>query len=136
MSWQYTPYNLPIALVTIVTLAYVAKLWRTRHRHPTITTGIYLLLAGLLWLTSNGLELAGADLATKVFWNKMQFAGIVLVPSLWLVIALQLSKQDHWLQWRYLRWLVVVPAIMLILVITNEAHHIVCSCHVRDYNFI
>jgi hypothetical protein len=46
-----------------------------------------LALACAEWSLGYALEIAGADLPTKIFWGKSQYIGIVTVPLLWIIFA-------------------------------------------------
>jgi len=51
-----------------------------RRRGPGATAFTALLLAVALWAATYGLELLSEPLAQKVFWAKVQYFGIVLIP--------------------------------------------------------
>ena len=84
-----------------------------------------VLIAGTVWLASNALTNASTDLATKVFWNKMQYFGIVVIPPTWWVLALYYTGRTQWLTRRRFRLLSLVPGVTLLLVFTNGSHHLI-----------
>jgi PAS domain S-box-containing protein len=71
------------------------------------------------------MRMASTGLATKIFWDKAQFVGICIIPSAWLAFALRYTGRDHWLNPRSRVLLSIVPLVTFLLVITNEAHHLV-----------
>jgi PAS domain S-box-containing protein len=126
MVWQYTPYTIPLSVTAGMVLLSALYVLRNCHT-PSSRTGALLLLSNAVWVLGCVLELAGADLRTKVFWNKVQYVGIVVGPTAWIVYAMQYTGRERWLTWRALALLGVVPGALLLLVFTNEAHGLIWS---------
>ena len=126
MIWHWTPSVIPLVVAGLVPLAAIPFVWR-RLYVPGAKTAVVLLLATAEWILSMTLELAGADLPTKLFWNKAQYLGVVVVPSGWLVYVLQYTGREKWLTRRNLAGLSVVPVVTLLLAFTNYAHHLLWS---------
>ena len=84
-----------------------------------------LMAAAAEWSWGYALETGAVDLATKLFWAKVQYLGIVTLPLAWLAFALQYTRQDRWLTRRNIALLSIVPALTLLLVWTNQAHRLV-----------
>jgi PAS domain S-box-containing protein len=126
VNFEYTPYILPL-LAAALTSAWVAVYaWNRRSN-----TGAFALtlLAGAVteWSIGYALEIAGADLSTKVLWGKIQYLGIVLVPLMWLGFAFHHANQAKWLTSPTLVLLAIIPTITFMLVITTERHGLVWS---------
>src|SRR3990172_437180 len=126
MSFVYTPY-VPLlffaALISAGVVFYVA-----RHRGGPGAGGFLLIMGpAAVWSFSYALELAGADLPTRLFWNKFQYFGAAILPVGWLIFALQYTGHERWLTRTNLAWLSVVPLMTLVLVWTNERHRLVMS---------
>jgi PAS domain S-box-containing protein len=126
MGWQLTPYLLGLLVAATASLLAGLGLWRTR-RNPRSRTGAVLLLASAVWMTGNALELASIDLPVKIFWDKVQFVGICVIPTAWLVYMLRFTSRDGWVTRRNLVLLGIVPMITLVLAATNEAHSLIWS---------
>jgi len=86
-----------------------------------------LAVAVAEWSIGYALEIAGADLTTKVFWGKIQYLGIVLVPLMWAGFAFHHANQAKWLTLRTLIALSIIPLITFGLVLTTEKHGMVWS---------
>ena len=97
MVWQWSPYAIPFIVVTavLITSALLA-LWRRRHVVGTVTA-VVLMLATAEWMITQALEMLSAQLSTAVFWDTMQFVGICIVPTGWLVYTLQYTGHEDWL---------------------------------------
>ena len=84
-----------------------------------------LMLAVAEWSLGYALELAGGDIPTKIFWLGFEYLGIVIVPVAWLALALQYTGRTKWLTPRMLVLLSIEPFITLVLVWTNDIHHLI-----------
>jgi PAS domain S-box-containing protein len=82
------------------------------------------MLAVAEWSLTYALELGSTGLATKVFWLKVQYFGVVMMPTAWLCFAAQYTKRDKWLRPSNLILLAIEPLIILLLVWSNSAHHL------------
>jgi PAS domain S-box-containing protein len=80
------------------------------------------MLAAAGWSLAYALELGSTDLATKIFWAKVQYFGIVTVAPTMLIAVLEYTGRDRLITRRNLALLAVIPILVLILVWTNEAH--------------
>jgi two-component sensor histidine kinase/PAS domain-containing protein len=131
MIWQETPYTLPLLGVSLLSLALGCYVW-AHYRSPLGKTGAYTILFSTEWIFTYLLKLAGGDLPTKVFWAKMQYPGLVLLPTAWCVLAIYYTGRETWLSRRVLVGLSVVPVLTLLLVFTNESHGLIWSAVTLD----
>ncbi len=73
----------PVAIVCAVVAALV---WRRRVMPGAIPL-VVLLAAVAEWNFAYGLEIAAEELATKLWWAKLQYVGIVSAPVAVFVFA-------------------------------------------------
>jgi PAS domain S-box-containing protein len=126
MRWQSAPYVLPL-LATVLIAAFLAVYsWRKRPA-PGATPFFIMMLAVAEWTFGYALELSSADLASIVFWAKVEYLGIVIGPVAALVLALEYTGHESWLTFRGRVLLLVVPIITVALVWTNELHGLIWS---------
>ncbi len=121
MRWRYTPYVLPLVLTCAVAVAIAAFTWR-RRREPGAIALFLMALAILEWSAGNVMELGSLELDTKLFWANLEYAGMVVIPVLWLVLALQYAGRGAWLTARRVAALLAIPAATVVLVWTNGLH--------------
>lgn len=133
MSWRYTPYILPMLVAALVSMVLAVYAWR-RRGVPGVTAFVILSTSLSLWSLGYGLEIAGTDLTTKIFWGKVQYIGIVTVILAWFVFSLQYSNHNEWLTRRKLALLLIVPLITLSLTWTNEAHGLIWKSYKLSEN--
>ncbi len=122
MHWPYTPYIWLPLISAAVTAALGIYAGRHRRDVPGATPFVILALAAMLWSLANALEMAGADLPTKLFWANVQYLSYVTLPVAWLALALEHTGRDKWLTRRRLAWLSVEPVITIVLAWTNNLH--------------
>ena len=124
MKWQYTPYVLPLLLSTVMSVVLVVLfLWRQRHV-PGATPLMWFLWAAAEWSLGYALELSSSDVATKLFWAKVEYLGIVVAPMVWLILVLQYTAREKWLSRRNLILLTVMPLTTVLVAWTNSLHHL------------
>ncbi len=122
MRWEYTPYIIPLLIATVISVVLALYAWRRRTTTSAATTFALLMLVIAEWSLGYALEVASPDLASKIFWGKVEYIGIVIVPLAWLAFALQFANEARWLTRRNLALLTIVPLTTLLLIWTNEAH--------------
>ncbi|HET9223782.1 MAG TPA: histidine kinase N-terminal 7TM domain-containing protein, partial [Roseiflexaceae bacterium] len=81
------------------------------------------MLAVMIWSLSYAPDVSSSELAIKIFWSKVEYLGIVVVPVAWLAFALQYTGRERWLRPRTLALLALPSLLILPLVWTNELHH-------------
>ncbi len=90
MSSQLLPYMVILWSLTPVLLILFARLWSIRHQ-PTIKALMVLCFCAWAWSTFYSFEILVSSLQWKIFWAKMQYPFIGIVPVAWLAFALFLS---------------------------------------------
>jgi len=125
MSWQRTPYVLPLLAGAALSIAAALYVFVRRRHSPQSRIGTLLLLAGAIWMLGAALESAAADLPSKILWDKLQFVGICIIPPAWLAYVLHYTGRDRWLSPTSRIVISIVPSITFLLVLTNEAHGLI-----------
>ena len=123
-SFQYSPYASLLALTALITA--VLAIYIGDRRHVTGATPAVALMASLcVWSAGYMLEFMGADLETKLFWAKIQYFGIASLPLAAFLFALEFSGRNIWLTTSKFFALATLPAITLILALSNESHQLI-----------
>jgi len=125
VQFQYTPYILPLVIACSIAVFVAVKVWQLRATASGATALVPLALAIAEWSLGYALEIAGADLPTKIFWGKSQYIGIVAIPLLWVIFTYSHLTQGTRMTRRNVTLLSIVPLITLILAFTTEYHGLI-----------
>lgn len=119
---------IPSALFVSAALAlWLAFLISRRPSTAGITTAVWMLVGIAVWCTTSALHGLADTLALKIFWSKVQYAGMVTVPPMWLLFAGEYAGAE-WIRDRRLRLLIGGVAVTTFtLAVTNEWHHLIWS---------
>lgn len=129
---RFMPSLLHVDALTAPTLFLVAGFYALLGLHgwhrreiPLGRVFAALMLAMAFWSLGYGFEIAAAARTLKIFWAKMQYAGIVAIPLLWLGFALEYTGRLAFLTRRNCLLLGAIPLVTLLLVWTNEFHRLI-----------
>ncbi|MGD2249156.1 MAG: histidine kinase N-terminal 7TM domain-containing protein [Candidatus Methanofastidiosia archaeon] len=131
MIWQQTPYTIPLIGISIVSIILGVYIW-WRFRRSWAIVGALLILASAEWTLGYALELGSGTLSLKIFWNKVQFIGIAIIPVSWLLYMLHYTGHEKWITRRTVTLLSIIPSITLLLVFTNEYHTLIWTSFFLD----
>ena len=120
-SFQYTPYVYFPAIAALLSVLLAFYLWDHR-KIPGAKPATVLLLSLFVWSIGHCLEVMGVELPTKLFWEKIQYFGVVTLPVALLIFSLEFSRRKSWMTTSRLAALLVVPAITLLLALSNDWH--------------
>ena len=121
MHWQYTHYVLPLIIGMAMSAVLALFAWRRRPA-PGAAPLALLMLVVAAWMLGYAFELGSLDLPSKLYWGKVSYLGVVIVPVAWLTFVLQYTGRERCLSYRNLGLLAIEPLVTLLLVWTNEAH--------------
>ena len=123
-SFQYEFF---IIIAPITALAVIGVISFAQFRFPSKETrSLTLLMLGTAgWLLFNTLEVYVPTEAATLFFAKVTYVFILLTPVAWFTFALRFSGQGKWLAPKYLGLLLSIPLIGLLLVWSNDWHHLI-----------
>ncbi len=121
--WQYTPYTVSLGLVAVLCGLLAVVSWR-RRPVPGASAFALVMLGATIFSAAYAVEWASVSLSGKMAATFAQYVGIVLVPGSWAVFVLQYPGSDRRVGGRVLIWLALEPVLTLIMVITNDWHHV------------
>ncbi len=121
MHFQYIPYIWILLASAVVAAALGVYAWRHRAV-PGAAPFAILMSASVVWTLANGLEMAGTNLPTKLFWANVQYLSFAISPLAWLALALEYTGRGAWLTRRNLALVSLGPVTTIILAWTNEFH--------------
>jgi PAS domain S-box-containing protein len=85
---------------------------------------VLAMLSFSIWGFFYGFELASQNVEDMLFWSKLQYLGLVMAPSCWVVFALKYTGFDtSTKRWVYPS-IFILPVVTYLLVLTNSWHHL------------
>lgn len=119
MNWQNNPFSIVLMIGVFLLLFIALPAWRRRPIAGAKTfTVLMLAMAG--WIFAYAMELASPSLWVKIFWDRVEFLGIVLVPWAWVTLTLKYTGGEKFVTPRNLLILALEPAVVLGLVFSNQ----------------
>ena len=119
-----TVYALVPTVSTVIALLLAVMTW---HRRPapgaTPFTMVFLSVAA--WSFAYTMELLSTDPAATLFWGKASYLGIVILPVVWVLFALEYTGHERWSRPLTLAALSVHPIVVTGLVWTYPAHDLI-----------
>jgi diguanylate cyclase len=96
-----------------------------------------LMLAATIWSWAYAMELLQPTVDGKLFWLNVQQVGILPAPVFWLSLALAYTGRNSWVQGMRRFYWFSVPAAAILLIWTNEYHHLMrVNVHLLELNAI
>lgn len=77
------------------------------------------------WSLMTAFEAGTRDVAMKIFYSKIQYAGIMSAPVLWFLVVMEYVRTSRKIIRRYLTFLWIFPAITVFMALTNDWHHLI-----------
>lgn len=120
MQFEYSPYILPLIAAALVSGWVCLYAWSRRNTAGAIAlSGLSLMIT--LWLLGYTLEIAGANLATKLFFGKSQYIGIALAPLMWFIFSYNHANPTHTMSHRAMVLFMVIPLISILIAFTTDS---------------
>jgi PAS domain S-box-containing protein len=120
---QFIPYILPLAFIATLSMLLALVMWRRRGAPGAVPLAM-LTLGVAIWAVAYALSFAFVELSAQVFWYNFVYFGIGLLPASWLAFALEYVGLGAWLTRRRLALLAIMPVWVLVMVWTNDLHHL------------
>jgi signal transduction histidine kinase len=114
---------LVVALYASVAVGVAAAILAWRQRPDPGATPLVWFLAGQTWWSVCTLfRVSSTTVAAELFWTRVAWVGVVVVPVAWVMFALEYTGRDEYLDRQYVAALSVVPAITVVLAFTPQYH--------------
>ncbi|MFB6163812.1 MAG: histidine kinase N-terminal 7TM domain-containing protein [Haloarculaceae archaeon] len=124
MTVSVSPYVLTLAASAAVVAACAVTTWR-RRREPGSTALAILFASIVVWTGGYALALVVREHALRMFLQRFVWLGTAAVPVAWFVFALEYTGYSDHVTRRSVALLSAPSVVMVALVFTNPAHHLV-----------
>lgn len=115
----YVAYSSAAIFISSIT---AIMFWKRRKVAGALSLSLLTIFA-TWWSLSDLISAININLSSKILWNDIAYLGIAFVPVTWFVFSLQYTGQDKYLYRKNIIRLCIIPAITVILSITNKLHH-------------
>jgi PAS domain S-box-containing protein len=118
MSWQYTPFLVPLLFSALICAAL--GIFALRHRVVSAAGSFVLLMAASAWWSlSYAIYQGSTSLSGKLLWAQLLQVGAIVVPLAWALLVLRYTGRDSWLTPFRIVLISAIPAATLVMVFTN-----------------
>jgi PAS domain S-box-containing protein len=117
---------LPLIFSIIVSIIIILTAFPRRHI-PGVNSFLWLMLCVIEWTFFYTIQLSIPDPQAKISWTKYYQIGVVLAPLAWLTFSIEYSRIPNILTRRNVFLLLVIPVTVIVLMWTNDYHHIIWS---------
>ena len=124
MGFILTPYAVALGTAALISLVVAVIAWRRRFTSGGVSFAL-MMTAVVVWSFFSGLEASTLEVPLRVDFSKLSYIGTCSVSPLFLIFVLRYSFPDRRLDpiRHGLLWL--IPMATVLLVATNEWHHLV-----------
>jgi len=113
----------PFFAGAFLSLIVAVLIWK-RRKSSIGKTLIFLMLADFFWAVNAGINAESTTLAANRLWTIISYPGVLSVPVFFFMFVVYFTGHEDWLSSRNKVLLWVIPVITMVLVITNEWHHL------------
>jgi diguanylate cyclase (GGDEF)-like protein/PAS domain S-box-containing protein len=111
---------------SVISLFLSLYAWKHRDEYAVFPL-FWLLAVTTIWSFCYGVEVSSIDLTQMKILNSFGYIGIAIIPVLWLIFAARYCGKDHWLTFYNTILLFIIPIFTIIMVATNDLHHLFYS---------
>tara|TARA_R100001143_G_C3360429_1_gene135098 strand:- start:7014 stop:10049 length:3036 start_codon:yes stop_codon:yes gene_type:complete len=109
------------AAAVISAITTTAIFFRSGH---AVKTFAIMMLGVTIWAFAYSFELAMTDLDSIMFWIRLEYIGISLIPALWIIFILQFTGNEKYLNKHTIALIYILPVTTLLMVWTNKWHNL------------
>ncbi|HEU5316423.1 MAG TPA: histidine kinase N-terminal 7TM domain-containing protein, partial [Chloroflexota bacterium] len=120
-AFSFTPYHLPLVASAAMLAALAVATWRQRAS-PVARVFYFVSVLALAWIVIYSLDIATADLDTKVFLVALRAPVVACLPACGVLLALSYAGLDRWLTRTRLLILFAPAALSFLAAVTSQYH--------------
>ena len=111
-------------LAALIALSTIIVLWRYRNADE-VRFLIFVQFFAAIWALTYALEFSTQNLEMKMFWSQVSYMGIAFLPFSYFLFTTAFSQKTNIINPKNITVLSVIPFLTVLLVFTNESHHLV-----------
>lgn len=122
---QIALFQTPVLLTFILAGSLTAYVWQYR-REKGMLAFLGLLFGVMFWSFFYWFELASLELSQNLFFAKLEYLGIVIIPLAWLLFVVEYTDHGTIIR-KYWYLLLIEPVLIILFVWSNESHRLIWS---------
>lgn len=122
MEFHFNIYSISLLVAGII--AGVTTLVTFVKSGPGRRTFAVMMALVTIWALSYGMELSVRHIEKMLFWIRIEYIGIALIPAFWVLFCLEFTGIDSRLSPKIVPLLFFLPIVTLLMVWTNSWHHL------------
>ena len=127
----------PIAFIVLMCglMSVAMGIYAHRRRNTTGALSFALLMFSFsVYSVGYSLELTSPNQVIMEFWNKIQYLGIVIYPTAYLIFTIQYTGHDYWLNRRRVILLFLIPFAVFLAKVFDNQWRLIYSSVAVDYS--
>jgi phosphoserine phosphatase RsbU/P len=122
MQFQTNPYLIWQVIPGVILFGIALYVQSRPIRRRESGSFIWMMLGGSLWALTNAIQLVTPDMSWQVFWNRLTYAGIMIVPTAWFLLSVKLTGYLREKVEAFERYFYLPPALLYLLLFTSGWH--------------
>lgn len=115
-------FSITLILCGLVTVGVSCAIFRLKG--GAVRWFGYMMLSIAIWAITYGCELSSDTVSQMLFWINFEYLGVAGAPTLWIIFVIGFTGKDCWLTPRNRLLIFIEPCITLLMVWTNNWHHL------------
>ncbi|MFW9906361.1 MAG: histidine kinase N-terminal 7TM domain-containing protein [Candidatus Thorarchaeota archaeon] len=122
MPYEFTPFGVVMGGVSVLAFGLAIYPLIFRRRSRLLFHFVFLISSTVIWCLGYTLEIFATDKATKLFWVKVEYIGIVMLAPLFLYFVLVFTQRIKIASKPIVGLIFFPPFLHWLLLATNEFH--------------
>ncbi|PKN99036.1 MAG: hypothetical protein CVU42_09215 [Chloroflexi bacterium HGW-Chloroflexi-4] len=127
----------PIALIVFICAIMIAVIavyaWRQGKIEMAKVFTLFMVAMDI-YIFGYSFELASLKISLMLFWNKVQYIGILSFPALYLIFASHFSGSNNWVTKKNAPLLFIIPFVCLVIKFFDDSLQLIYSSSTIDYS--
>lgn len=124
LNMQFTVYHIPLLVSSLFSAIIIALLCKRKKTRAT-TFLTFFMCSIFIWSFADFFDLLSTNLSTKLFWSNVSYLGVATFSLFLILFVLEYVGKGEFVNRFNVVLLSIVPIITIILVWTNEYHHLI-----------
>jgi PAS domain S-box-containing protein len=118
--------DITLLIVSSLLGFFLAVFIARKRRGPGSQALSILILGASIWSLGYAFEIMASSIIYKLFWERLEFFGIVIIPLAWFTFVAQYLGYPGWMRniLKQKILLGIIPVVTLVLVWTNPLHRL------------